>query len=419
MHARPQPPRSLRVGIVGGSIAGCAAAIELLGAGHDVTVFERSPGALTGRGAGIGTPISTLEALVERGLLDADTPYFPVYRMPFIGRGSADDRYGHTAWVLPMQIALLNWGDLYGNLRRRVPDTVYRAGVEVVEAEMADAETAALRLADGRTQTFELVVFADGYRSLGRRLLFPTVELDYRGYVLWRGVLDEALLDTSVPLEEDIPRLTYKGLSGHLVLYFVPGPGGSVAPGARWVNWAAYVPVTPDDLPAFLTDRDGRRRSGSLPPGSMRPDEEDRLKQLMRDHLPGYYADLIARSRDTFAQPIYLVEMPAYHRDRMCLIGDAGSVAQPFTGSGVFKGAQNAADLASALHEHDAVDAALAAWDRAQTATGRRLAALGRQMEQAFIWDPPDFAQLDADTTAAWWKKAVTFPDDFTYAGPE
>ena len=53
-------------------------------------------------------------------------------------------------------------------------------------------------------------------------------------------------------------------------------------------------------------------------------EEEDRLKQLMREHLPNYYADIITASNNTFAQPIYNVDMPAYYKDRMCLFGDAG-----------------------------------------------------------------------------------------------
>ena len=44
----------LRVGIVGGSIAGCVTAIELARLGADVTVFERSRH-LQDRGAGLGS----------------------------------------------------------------------------------------------------------------------------------------------------------------------------------------------------------------------------------------------------------------------------------------------------------------------------------------------------------------------------
>ena len=148
----------------------------------------------------------------------------------------------------------------------------------------------------------------------------------------------------------------------------------------------------------------------------MRPEEELRLKRLMRDHLPGYYADIINDSVDTFAQPIYNVDMPAYYKDRMCLFGDAGSVAQPFTGSGVFKGVNNAIDLAAALEDHDTIETALSAWSQAQTATAKQLVILGEQMEQAWIWAAADFSQMDEETTADWWHAAVTFPEEFSYA---
>jgi hypothetical protein len=82
----------------------------------------------------------------------------------------------------------------------------------------------------------------------------------------------------------------------------------------------------------------------------------------------------------------------------------------------VFSRANNAIDLAAALRAHPEVDAALQEWDKKETVTGKRLVVLGRQMEQAFIWSASDFSQMDADTTAAWFKDAVTFPEEFTYA---
>jgi NADPH-dependent glutamate synthase beta subunit-like oxidoreductase len=57
MPGTTNPARRLRVGIVGGSIAGCAAAVALMRAGNSVTLFERSPDTLVGRGAGIGTQL--------------------------------------------------------------------------------------------------------------------------------------------------------------------------------------------------------------------------------------------------------------------------------------------------------------------------------------------------------------------------
>ncbi len=404
----------MRIGIVGGSIAGCAAAIELGRAGHDVTCFERSEGGLTGRGAGIGTPVGTFDTLVERNLIDADTPRFVVSDHPFVGRRDAGDRLGHVALTLPLDMALLNWGDLWAQLRKRVPDTAYLEGRKVVRAERA-SDSATLLDADGSSARFGLVLFADGYRSLGRATLFSDLDVSYRGYVLWRGVLAEGDLGDSDPLETALYRLHYKGLPGNAVFYFVPGEDGSVHRGRRWVNWACYVPVSADELPAFLVDRSGRTHQHSLPPGLMREVEERRLKDLMGEHLPTYYADIVEASTDTFAQPIYGVTVPAYVGGRVALLGDAGSIAPPFTGSGVFKAVMNAVELADALTSDADPDRALAAWSDEQTRRGARLAALGKQMEAAFVWRAPDFSTMSEAETRSWWKDAVSFPEEFSY----
>lgn len=409
----------MRIGIVGGSIAGCAAAIELGRIGHDVSVFERSRGGLAGRGAGIGTPTATFDTLVERDLVGADTPRVLVSEHPFVGRRTSDDWLGHTALTLPLDMALLNWGDLWGQLRRRVPDSAYAEGQGIASAEQR-TDGAMLTGTDGWSQLFDLVLFADGYRSLGRATLFPEVDVRYRGYVLWRGVLQEGLLKDSTPLETALYRLHYKGLPGNAVFYFVPGHQGSVRPGHRWVNWACYVPVAAEALPDFLVDRAGRRHEHSIPPGSMREAEEARLKSLMADHLPRYFSRIIDASKDTFAQPIFAVAVPEYAVGRIALLGDAGSIAPPFTGSGVFKAVMNAVDLAQALTEAGAgVDDALSRWSTEQARRGQRLAALGDQMEEAFVWSAPDFSLMDQEQARAWWRQAVTFPDEFSYLSEE
>jgi hypothetical protein len=247
-------------------------------------------------------------------------------------------------------------------------------------------------------------------------MLYPEATLSYRGYVLWRGLLPESSMGNNQVLGSTLPRLSYANLSGHMVIYYVPGFDGSTQEGERLYNWAAYVPVSYDDLPEFMIDRDGQKRTGSLPPGTIRDEEEHRLKQLMYDNLPGYYADIVARTENTYAQLIYTADLPGYGRDRVGLIGDAGIVVQPFTGSGIFKGFNNAKDLVAELDAHETVDDALQSWSRRQTEGSKRILALGEQMEEAFIWNPLDFANADAETTAAWWKSSVTFPENFTYA---
>ena len=408
-----------KIGIVGGSIAGCSAAILFSRAGHDVSVYERSRGRLVGRGGGIGTISSVIESLIDKDFLD---PYFPNWRtaeMPFTIKTQDQDRYGYTPWAMPMDLKVFHWSVLWNNLRKRVPDQIYHQGQLVVGCDGEDAEQAALIFEDGTTESFDLVLYADGYSSLGRKRLFSENGPQYRGYMLWRGLLPENQIENSSPLGTKLPRLAYNSLPGHMVCYFIPDDHGSVEEGSRICNWAAYVPVEESALPEFMVDRDGVLRAGTVPPGKMRLEAENRLKQLVTSNIPTYFGDIVSKTQDTYIQLIYTVDLPAYSRGRQCLIGDAGMVIQPFTGSGVFKGYNNAVDLLETIEDSDSLDDALETWSKTQVRTGKHLLALGEQMEKAFIWEPLDFASSDAESTAARWKESVTFPEEFSYQSDE
>ena len=407
--------KSFDVAIVGGSLAGCSAAILLTRAGHNVHLFERSRGGLVGRGGGIATPGPLLASLVEQNLVDADFPYLMASSTPFVVRTASEPRHGHVAWELPLNVAVFHWASLWGALRRRVPDERYHQGAPVIGATDHPFGRVALTFEDGSVVEADLVLWADGYQSLGRSLLFPEVDLSYRGYMLWRGLLLEREMDDGGALGSALPRVFYPALPGHFVAYFVPGADGSSRPGDRLVNWASFIPLAENELDSFMVDRSGARRVGTIPPGEVRPEEEDRLKALVAAQLPGFYADIVTRSENTYVQLIYTVKMPGYHYRRMCLIGDAGTVAQPFTGSGVFKGYNNVISLLEVLGRHGGLDPALDDWGAAQVTLGDRLLALGEQMEHAFIWSSLDLTEADAAQTEAWWRKAVEFPEDFTH----
>ena len=314
-----------------------------------------------------------------------------------------------------MNLAAFHWSSLWNQLRRRVPEERYHQGHGVTGAGSED-EGVLLTFADGSRRHFDLVIFADGYRSLGRRLLFPDVDLRYRGYMLWRGLLPESEDAAAGTLGATVPRIAFTSGAGNLVLYFVPGQDGSCTPGERLVNWASYIELPSDEVDDFMVDRSGIRRDGAVPPGQLRPEVERELKDQMVDVLPGLHARIIDTTSDTYVQLIYTARVPAYALGRMCLIGDAGSVAQPFTGSGVFKGYNNVSGLVDALSTHSDLDSALTTWSNEQVRVADRLLGLGEQMEQAFIWDPPDLTGADATLTEAWWRESVSFPEDFTYS---
>jgi len=96
-------------------------------------------------------------------------------------------------------------------------------------------------------------------------------------------------------------------------------------------------------------------------------------------------------------------------------LGDAGAVAPPFTGSGVFKAMMNAVELATALNESRSVDGALQQWSAEQTKRGDRLAALGEQMEEAFVWEAPDLSSMTEADAKTWWTRSIAFPEEFSY----
>lgn len=407
--------RSLDIAIVGGSLAGCSAAILLERAGHRVRVLERSRVGLVGRGGGIGTPTAVFDDLIDGQIVDRDMPRLGANSMPMLVRTDERRELGRQPYALPLSFQAFHWTTLFDQLRRRVSDDAYQRGARVTAARPVAADRVVLEIEDSSAIEADLVLFADGYRSFGRTLLFPDSQLEYRGYMLWRGLLPERELGTSAPLDGNMPRISYTAAQGNLVAYFVPGADGSLAPGHRLCNWAAYLALPESELDSFMRDRDGQPQRGAIAPGRMRLDEEARLKAILVDNIPSYYANMIGRTQDTFVQLIYTVRVPAYHRGRMALIGDAGVVAQPFTGSGVFKGYNNVKSLIARMAEHDRLDDALSAWDREQMELGDRLLALGEQMEQAFIWSPIDLAAADAAQTEAWWRGAVRFPDNFSH----
>src|SRR5262245_65074617 len=106
-HQAPSPGTAagLNVAIVGGSLAGCAAAIALRRAGCAVTVYERSRGKLEDRGAGIGMPLALLHTLIERDFVDAGMAHFHITKAPFVLRADAEEgehAQGQLLWEQPI-----------------------------------------------------------------------------------------------------------------------------------------------------------------------------------------------------------------------------------------------------------------------------------------------------------------------------
>ena len=164
--------RAMKAAIIGGSLSGCMAAILLGRAGHDVTVYERSKAGLVGRGGGLTTSRKVLDEMKSRDLLDADFPAsrFDILRMC---KRTEDKPYlGVNPLSAAIDMHCVHWGGLWQNLVKRVPSECYMRGQTLIAAEdKGDGVT--LTFEDGNVEDVELVLFCDGYSSMGRQLLFP------------------------------------------------------------------------------------------------------------------------------------------------------------------------------------------------------------------------------------------------------
>jgi len=390
----------MRVGIIGGSVAGCATAALLHRAGHDVTVFERSESDLVSRGAGIGTPTAVWQDMMARGLIDGTLSACRADYMRYVTRGSGT---GQQRWLGDAggqgSLMLLNWAHLYQCLRRGVPDDLYRSAstVELIEAR-PDGTT--LHLRPGGSVDFDLVVCADGYRSMGRRLIDPGATPCYRGMVSWRGLLRESDMGVDALDGCDLLRVGYLG--GHGVLYYIPGSGQSAEPGKRLLVWGYYLQVPEGALSSVLVDDQERQLSGSVPFGKVHPQVEAGLESRLAALLPPVLFKLVQRSGNSAINAIYSVVPRSYARDRICLVGDAGAVFPPFTTSGVLKAVANVTSLADALGDASAVDDALRRWSRAQLQVAAQVMPRAEHVERSEVFDMPELTAMPTTATNDW-----------------
>lgn len=321
-----------KVGIVGGSIAGCAAAVALSRRGHEVTVFERSQARLLSRGLGIATQTGVFGELVRRDMIGAAFPHLP-YDGPirWIAKLPLWEPLGYVASGVQSTAAgavmAMHWGDLFDSLRGRVPEGAYRGGA-FVTAVISSPDGAAVEVGGERTHNFDLVICADGYRSAGRRSLFPSTRPRYTGYVAWRGIFVGA---TSIDhgFSRSLVRVGYRGGVG--MFYEVPSSDSD-----RRTNWVLYIQVPEDQLAEFLGPGAGET-CGSVAPDMMSSDRVADLRRFTQKALPEAYAAMVGATSDTAIQTMYTVEVPSYSVGRVCLLGDAGSLLPPLTASGVFR----------------------------------------------------------------------------------
>lgn len=366
--------------VCGGSIGGLFAALLLGKRGWDVTVLERNPVELAGRGAGIVTHELLRQLLVAAGGTTESLGVEVQDRVVYALDGSAVTQ-------VPMPQVVTSWDRVHSMLRALIPEGRYHLGVPV-SGYAQDAGQATVLCEDGRRFDAEVVIGADGFRSAIRAQMHPAVQPEYAGYVVWRALAREQDLPADV-LASTFPYFALYAPTGtQIVGYPIAGPGNDLRPGHRRYNFVWYAPVTDAQLDDMLTDAQGIRHKVSIPPPLVRDSVVQGAQDMAERLLPPQFRTILARSERPFFTPIYDHVAPHFADGRVALAGDAACVARPHVGMGVTKAASDAAALAAALDAAPVIPA-LAAYSAERQPASARVMQLSRDLGSAMLASGP------------------------------
>ncbi len=315
-------PSSCRIAIVGGGLAGLAAANALKIFGIKAEVFETAP-ALGEIGAAVNASPQAVKALRAIGVGEpvAAVGYASpgIYTrnmqtgefLEFNDRHKAATKYGAPYYTFHRADLLDALG---GTLDRSTIHLGHRlTGIE----ERGDR--AVLAFANGAKVEAEFVIAADGIRSVVRQTLYGADNPTYTGQMVWRALLNGA--DVPENVLEPTGHIQWIGPGCHLLAYYIRNK--------KLVNI-----VTQEDTDKWVEE--GWSTQGD--PNEMRlsfPNPEPRLKKLL---------SLVTECSKwgLFTRPL----TGNWGRGRIQLIGDAAHAMLPNAGQGACQAFEDAYILA-------------------------------------------------------------------------
>ena len=367
-------PTGNRAIVIGGSLGGLFAGIMLRSIGWDVDIYERSDRNLDSRGGGVVLQSDVVEAFERAGISTQALGVEARERYYLNSDGSIDQ-------PMPMRQMLTSWNLLYGSMRRHFPSEHYHYGKQLLDIEQ-NGDRVTANFTDETQDTADLLIGADGPNSTVRQQFLPDADYRYAGYVAYRGLVNENELDREAAALFTERFVFYQFPNSHILQYVIPGDRESLIPGKRRFNWVWYVNYDENtELPRILTDKNGKRRDYSIPPGAIAQEVEKEMRLYAIKVLAPPFKKLVAATPEPFVQAILDLGVPQMTFGRVALVGDAAFIPRPHTAASTAKAAANAISLAETLvkYNHN-VNKALPAWQPSQLAYGRQLMASGKQM---------------------------------------
>jgi len=238
------------------------------------------------------------------------------------------------------------WTLLHAALTSRLPADIVHCGARVTGLVTGPAEHLGrpeLTFADGdtttSTATADLIVFADGRSSTGRRLLDTGRRLRYTGYVAHRG---------TAPAVFDAP---------DDFLRFEPGPGAqfNIAPVPGGADWTFYLDATASEYTAMFGAAPDRRTFALA--HHVSPAARRHVNTQATWLLPPEQAATVHITAARAAVPVSDIDPPTrmvwpLGCGHAVLLGDALAPVRPHTARGANNGFEQAAGLVTALTQH-------------------------------------------------------------------
>ena len=252
--------RPLRVAVIGAGIGGFAAAGALHKLGCEVSLHERATD-LGEVGAGLQIGPNGVKVLQALGLdIRGKWAAEPIDTVSL----AWDD--GHQRFREPMKAtAIEKYGapyitahraDLHRLLQERVPAKAIHTDMHCTGVAARDQHAIAT-FADGKEVEADIIIGADGIRSVVRETLFGMTPARYTEQMAWRGIISRDDVPTRVGPGKSVQispmdYVGWIGPNGHVICYPIRGGElynmfiGHVSPG--WVDESWTVPSTIQDI---------------------------------------------------------------------------------------------------------------------------------------------------------------------------
>jgi len=356
-------------------MAGLSAGIALACKGFETEIFERSSIDMQNRGAGLVIQPEMRDYMLRHHITTPE----------LFGTSASQTQYLDASGAVVQKYyngfpAFTSWSHVWRQLKSFYPENKYHFNHQL--RSISDkSDRIEVTFTNGRKVQGDLLIGADGYESVVRSFLYPTVKPRYAGYTVYRGLVAEDKLSAEERAFFEDKMTFYNPLRSVIIAYMVPGENGELIKGKRQLNWAWAANKTQVELEAIMLDKNSVQRHFSVPQGLLSEESVGLLRQQSVDALPSRFSEIIRKTQSPFAQAIVDLSVPEMYRDRTVLIGDAAFVVRPHTASGTAKASKDAIELAEQLSgSPDQIGDALRRWNEVRKIDILDLAQYGRDI---------------------------------------